>query len=111
MLKVKTQNNLANLLMTAILLLFVAGQFLSLSHSFSHHENVKISKETPVEKHSKSDCVLCSFSNSLNQIIIFATTAFAVTYFYLAFFVRKFDRIKLSYLLTSNFSRAPPALS
>jgi len=112
MFKVKFKNNLANFLIAAMLAVFVAGQFLSLAHSLSHHENnVAVTKDIPAPKHDVKDCALCSFNNSANQIIAVTTFIFAAIYFALAFFSRKFDRVKFSYLLSSNLSRAPPALS
>ena len=112
MLRDKSQNNLVKTLIAALLAIFVAGQFLALSHSFSHQESlVKTSQELPHQDHKASDCILCSFASSINNIAIFTLVTFSAISFYLAFARRKFSRVKLSYLLTSNLSRAPPAIS
>lgn len=109
MLKAKNQHNFVKIFIAAILAIFVAGQFLVLSHSFAHNEIV--AKEKPVKQHEAKDCALCFLSNSFAQAIFVATFTFLAAYFLVNFALRKFDLVKLSYLLSSNLSRAPPAIS
>lgn len=65
--------------------------------------------------HSKSsdkkseNCFLCSVANFQNQITPPANLVFYAPFFFLAFALRKFNRVKLSYLLASKAPRAPPA--
>jgi len=115
----------------ALLFCFVASASISLLHSFSHQVNtsvegsvVKVSthKENFFQKlifsHNGKpltknfhDCFLCSFSNSQNQALISADLFFFTAAFFLVFALRFFDRVKLSYLLSSSYSRAPPRRS
>jgi hypothetical protein len=100
-----------------LLLLFVMGQGFSLLHSLSHQEfgsaktlQAEFSKKSSDQKNSEN-CFFCSFANFQNQISFTPSQSFCVAFFCLAFAFRKFSREKLSYLLNSFYSRAPPALS
>jgi hypothetical protein len=69
---------------------------------FAHHAS---------DNKKTSGCVLCSFHISQSQILALQNLTFDNALFCLFFAIRKFSRVKLSYLLTSRFSRAPPAFS
>jgi hypothetical protein len=109
MFKAKNQHNLIQILIAAILTIFVAGQFLALAHSFSHDEIT--AKEVPAKQHEKRDCNLCFLAHSFSQTIFTAVLTFGAVYFLVNFALRKFDLVKLSYLFSLNLSRAPPAIS
>jgi hypothetical protein len=89
-----------------VLVLFIAGQGISLAHSFSHYEFS--TKEQPLKKHHSESCALCFSANFQNQIFANTALTFCLAIFYLTFFTRFFDRVKLSYILSSKSSRAPP---
>lgn len=63
------------------------------------------------KKVAKNDCLICSFSSFQDKIVFAVNPFFFAAFFYLIFCARKFSRIKLSYLLSSFSSRAPPAVS
>ncbi|MBP7710360.1 MAG: hypothetical protein KA100_04750 [Rickettsiales bacterium] len=86
-----------------MLVLFVLGKTASLVHAYSHHEKSS-------HKNSES-CFVCAGSNFQNQISLTPNLIFAAAVFYLVFAFRKFDRVKLSYLLFSKAPRAPPVIS
>jgi hypothetical protein len=125
-----------NFLLPILLVIFVAGRSVLLVHSFSHQEfnqgingskkiqQVTIQDKNILEKiifvHSgnssdsakkAADCSLCTLSNLQNQVLFSSAFAFVVMAFYLAFISRDFNRVKLSYLLFSYSSRAPPQVS
>ncbi len=125
--KIKIHSKITKFFLAITLLLFVASGSLALLHTFSHQE-VRAAESTVVKAsslqqnffekiifaHEKSsgkkseNCFLCSFSNSQNQIALAPNFIFCAAAFYLAFALRSFDRVKLSYLLSSKAPRAPP---
>lgn len=113
MFKVKIAHSHKNILLALMLAAFVCTQLFAISHNFSHHLNFKteFSKEQPQKKHKDINCSWCFVSNLHNQILLSAAFVFVASYFSFAFFSRKFDRVKASYLLSSKASRAPPAIS
>ena len=136
MFKEKAKYISKNFLLPILLVIFVAGRSVLLVHSFSHQEfnqgingskkiqQVTIQDKNILEKiifvHSgnssdsakkAADCSLCTLSNLQNQVLFSSAFAFVVMAFYLAFISRDFNRVKLSYLLFSYSSRAPPQVS
>ncbi len=109
-----------------LLTFFILGKFFVLLHSFSHSNqpsNLILSEnknfiEKIIFSHDKNkshknfdDCVLCSFSNLQNQIFLTDNIFFFSSFFILIFALRFYNFSKLSYLLTSKLSRAPPFIS
>jgi hypothetical protein len=109
-----------------LLAFFVLGKFLVLLHSFSHIEPTKsivsLEEKSFFEKiifsHSSNkthknfdDCALCSFSNAQSQIHLIDSFKLLISGFFLVFALRFFNFSRLSFLLTSHSSRAPPAIS
>ncbi len=122
MFALKIQSKFAKFVTAFLLMLFVLSKTVALVHAYCHQENSAPAIEKSfLEKiffsHEKSsnkkaeNCFLCAFSNFQNQISLAPSLIFSAAIFYLAFALRKFDRIKLSYLLSSKAPRAPPAIS
>jgi hypothetical protein len=98
----KIKNKFFTALMLLALFCFAFGAVISVAHAVSH------------DVHQVKDfhnCALCSFSNSQNKILIAPEISLLVAAFFLVFALRNFNRVKLSYLLSSNQSRAPPKVS
>lgn len=125
--KNKIKHIARHFLLPLLLLLFVASKSVSLLHAFSHNsdetasvkvlqhdqsffEKIIFSHEKKSAKNS-DDCFLCSTAHLQNQILLFSAVIFVAAIFYLTFFSRIFDRVKVSYLRSSSLSRAPPANS
>jgi hypothetical protein len=128
--KLTSQSKLFKFFIILSLALLVLGSSLATLHSFSHHE-VASSKTTSLKvtslhksffekiifAHEKSSgkksehCFLCAALNFQNQIFLTPNLIFTTAIFYLVFALRYFDRIKLSYLLSSKAPRAPPVIS
>jgi hypothetical protein len=108
MFKLKIQSKFTKLCAFFFLSIFVAGGSISLAHSFSHQSDVVSQEKT---SHKTHDCYSCSFSTFQNQISLTPNLAFYAAFFFVVFALRKFNRVKLSYLLTSKTSRAPPVIS
>jgi hypothetical protein len=106
MLKVKVQSKFTKFLVIALLTIFVAAKTTALVHSFSHHQ-INFSHE----KSAHHNCEICAFANFQNQILSAPNFAFVAIAFCLIFLARKFNRVKLSFLLSSYLSRAPPVIS
>jgi len=113
MFKAKITHSHKNILLALMLAAIVCTQLFAVSHNFSYHLNFKteISKEQPQKNHKDINCAWCFVSNFQNQILLSSAFIFVASYFYLAFFLRKFDHIKASYFLSSKASNAPPAIS
>lgn len=130
MFRIKIQSKFTKFLVATLLILFVFSRGISLIHNFLHQELNSSETNSLATSHLEqsffaklifahekssdkkfSHCLLCSFSNSQNQITPLANLIFCVAAFYLAFASRKFDRVKLSYLLSSKAPRAPPVIS
>lgn len=110
------------------LLVFIASRTLLMLHAFFHHDDGKQNVEVKnfaaanfLEKiiftHEKSTdkksqhCLICAASNFQNHISLAPNLLLSALCFYLIFALRKFDRVKLSYLLSSKSPRAPPLIS
>ncbi len=91
-----------------LLAIFVIGKSLVLFHSFSHQNPLAQNHDL---EHKKDDCVLCSFASFQNQISFADFYCFAASGFMLIFALRFFNQNKLSFLLSSKSSRAPPRIS
>ncbi len=83
-----------------LLTFFVVSKTLVAVHGFSHDQFS-----------SKKDCAVCDFVHLQNQIAPVGDLVFLAAFFQAVFVFRKFDRVKLSYLLRSYSSRAPPVIS
>jgi hypothetical protein len=125
--KSKIKHIARHFLVPLLLLFFIASKSVSLLHVFSHNsvesasvkalqhdqsffEKIIFSHEKKSAKNFDS-CFLCSTANFQNQILLFSAVIFVAAIFYLTFFSRIFDRVKISYLRSSSLSRAPPANS
>lgn len=121
MFKVKIKSISGKFLLCLALVLLITSQSISLVHKISHDgalvsgkENIfaKIFFPHSTEQSSKTgladNCALCSVSNFHKQILFNVSLIFLGTIFYLTFFTRIFSRVKLSYILSSKASRAPP---
>ncbi|MES2961032.1 MAG: hypothetical protein V4694_01465 [Pseudomonadota bacterium] len=108
MFKLKIQSKFTKLCAFFFLAIFIAGGSISLVHSFSHQSDVVSHEKTSGKAH---DCYLCSFSSFQNQISLAPKLAFYTAFFFMVFALRKFNRVKLSYLLASKAPRAPPVIS
>ena len=122
--KSKIKHIARHFLLPLLLLFFIASKSLSLLHVFSHNSvetaSAKVLQhdqnffEKIIFSHEKKsaknfdDCFLCSTANFQSQILLFSAVIFAAAIFYLTFFSRIFDRVKVSYLRSSSLSRAPP---
>ncbi len=122
MFALKIQSKFVKFVTAFLLMLFVLSKTVVLVHAYSHQENfAPATQKSFLEKiffsHEKSsskkaeNCFLCAFSNFQNQISLAPNLIFSAAILYLAFALRKFDRIKLSYLLSSKAPRAPPVIS
>ena len=122
MMKIKIQSNFTKFFIAVLLVLFVTSRAVSMLHAFSHQEKetnfaagsifakLIFAHEKTAEK--KSDhCSICSVFNAQNQILSAASLSFCSAFFLFVFALRKFDRVKLSYLLSSHAPRAPPVIS
>ena len=115
-------------LLPIFLVLFVTCKAVLFFHSFSHQLPVKnyvINVENNIiekiisthfanftdSSKKAENCSLCEISNFQNQLLPFTYLFLAILAFYLAFVSRDFNRVKLSYLLSSYSSRAPPQIS
>lgn len=84
--------------------MLIFGNVFSVSHLIKHD-----SKIFQTNNHDNSaDCLLCSFANSQNQIHGVFALAFILSLFYFTAILSKINRLKASYLLSSNLARAPP---
>lgn len=104
-------------------MIFAATKIVSSVHSFSHQNSQTKILQTDAgffekifhgEKNSEKnphDCFLCAAADFQNKILFSANFIFAAAIFYFIFSARKFSRVKLSYLLNSFSSRAPPVIS
>jgi hypothetical protein len=108
MFKLKIQSKFIKLCAFFFLAIFIAGGSISLAHSFSHQSDALSQEKT---SHKAHDCYLCSFSAFQNQISLTPNLAFYAAFFFVVFALRKFNRVKLSYLLSSKAPRAPPVIS
>ena len=115
------------LIFTTLFLACFACASISLAvHSFSHKfsflqkadsEAVFLVSENSAAKnhqspsHDLSHCALCFLSSIENNSIFAASIIFVAEAFFLFLIWRKFNRVKLSYLLASFSSRAPPFVS
>lgn len=115
-------------LLPFLLVLFLISRSVLFAHSFSHQfqhsNNFVIAENSILEKIVSShfanftdaskkaeNCSLCELWNLQNQILPTAVAVFVIAAFYLAFICREFNKVKLSFLLSSYSSRAPPAIS
>jgi hypothetical protein len=98
----KIKNKFLAALVFASLFCFVVNAGISSVHAVSHDIN-----------HAKDlhHCTICSVSNLQSQFLTFANPNFVAAIFFLIFALRNFNRVKLSYLLSSYNSQAPPARS
>lgn len=112
MFQIKSQSNFTKIFAVLLLVLFVAGGSFSALHVFSHHNsvNVDVSSHEKNQDKKSAHCLFCFFSNSQNHFDLTPQIFYAVAAFYLGFLARKFDRAKLSYLLSSQAPRAPPVI-
>lgn len=94
-----TKNTSYKLLIAALLALFLLGKGSSLLHSYSHDQD---------HSHKIAVCSICSFANFSASAAATPDLKFVITAFLLLIFLREFDRVKLSYLLSSRCCRAPP---
>lgn len=108
MLKNSSQNIFKYLLLPALLMLFVASSNLALMHSFSHQSVEQVHKNTGAPVKDVAHCAVCFLAGSNHHILLSAVVTVAIAAFYVAFPARKFNKVKLSYLLSSYLSRAPP---
>ncbi len=102
---------------------FILSKSLLLLHGFSHQNFTNIAAiedqnfltkffgEHKKSGKSSDDCLLCSVLNLQNQISVIDSLSFAASCFLLIFAFRFFDSVKLSFLLASHHSRAPPTFS
>ncbi len=130
MLRIKIQSKFTKHLAALTLILFALSRGVFALHDFSHHEfsNSKISSPDEVqisqnffeklifghensENKKSENCFLCAFASFQNQTLTAPNFAFAILAFGLVFLVHQFDRVKLSYLLSSKAPRAPPTIS
>ncbi|NBV06917.1 MAG: hypothetical protein EBS06_06765 [Proteobacteria bacterium] len=130
--KIKIKSNFTKFLVALTLTLFVLSRGVFVLHEFSHHqlESAKALSSNSLQLQSQQNffeklifnhensgnkksenCFLCSFANFQNQTLATPNFAFAILAFCLVFLARKFNRLKLSYLLSSKASRAPPVIS
>lgn len=94
------------LLVPALLLILVFGNIASSVHKIEHESKIfQMSDQS-----QDGDCFLCSFANSRNQTIFLTPFIFVLSLFYFSFILSKINRVKASYLLSSNFARAPPVI-
>ena len=126
---VKVRSKISNLLISALLILFVLSNSVAMFHAFLHRASnsneVKLIKaelshksffEKIIFSHNKSSdkksehCFLCAASNFQNQIFLTPNLIFATAVFYLVFALRYLDRAKLSYLFSLKAPRAPPVI-
>jgi hypothetical protein len=112
------------ILLLPLIVLFILGKSFVLFHGFSHY-NFSNKAELVLDessflktadKHQESqkkshDCILCNFVNFQNQVLTTSIIALIVSDFLLIFALRFFNRAKLSFLLNSFLSRAPPVIS
>ncbi|MBU6338445.1 MAG: hypothetical protein KGQ36_00505 [Rickettsiales bacterium] len=128
MLQIKSKSITKYFLLPLLLALFISSKAVlfahSLSHQFQHSNNFVTAENSILEKIISShfanfvdaskkaeNCSLCELWNLQNQILPVALAVFTILAFYLAFISREFNKVKLSYLLSSYYSRAPPAIS
>ncbi len=91
---------------------------ISVGHKTSHIFDqktisfVNLSKTDETSKnHALGDCSLCFTSNIFSNFAFMAMAAFFVAEIYLFLVWRDFNSLKLSYLRSTNTSRAPPFIS
>ncbi len=104
----KNQSKFLRIILLTLLTLFVVSKTIVVVHGFSHNQfgSVKI-----LSNETAKDCQICDFVHLQNQIAPASDLVFLATFFCAVFAFRKFDRVKLSYLLRSYSSRAPPVVS
>ena len=124
MFKINRKSNFSKCFLVFFLVFFAAYKSVVFLHSFSH-----LSKEISISQgneggllkqmifgHSKNhhknnyDCILYSAFNLQNNLLL-SIFDFAILSYFMIFFTRFFSRVKLSYLLSSYYSQAPPAIS
>jgi hypothetical protein len=122
MFSIKIQSNFTKFFVAVLLVLFVTSRAVSMLHAFSHQEKEAVfagdsvfaklifSHEKSSDKKSEH-CSICSAFNSHNQSLISSSLVFFAAFLLFVFALRKFDRVKLSYLLSSQAPRAPPVIS
>ncbi len=122
MFKIKNQSNFYKFFAIVLLVFFVASRGLSMLHAFSHQEKgmgfksdnfltkLLFAHEKSAEKQSEH-CAICSVLNVQNQIVATSPVLFLACFLFFVFALRRFDRVKISYLLSSIAPRAPPLIS
>lgn len=102
----------------SFLVIFIFSIFFANFHSFGHNFSKNFSKiekidgffEKNQENHNIFNCSFCLSNNFHNNSFLALKITFSAMLFYMAFARRYFSSVKLSYLLNSFSSRAPPAL-
>ena len=100
--RMSQRKNSYKFLIALLLAIFLIGRGVALQHSFSHDQD---------HSHKTEHCSVCSFSNFSSGGTEPQSLIFVVTAFLLLISSREFSRVKLSYLLSSRCSRAPPRIS
>jgi len=93
--------SLHKFLIIFFLALFLFGRGEALLHPYSHQD---------FATHKTQDCATCLVSNFNSNATTAPDLIFTVATFLLLISLRKFSRVKLSYLLSSRSPRAPPVL-
>jgi len=101
--KIKTNYQFSKILILLLLTFFVVSKTFVVAHNSEHSLQHLASDNIGYE-----DCEICSFANSQSQLVMTPNFMVVLTSFILLILVRKFDSVKLSYLLSSKSSRAPP---
>jgi hypothetical protein len=104
--KIEIGSQFSKILIILLLTFFVVGKTISVAHSFEHGLKHSFSGDL-----NNENCEICNFANAQSQLSITPNFKVILESFLLLILARKFDSIKLSYLLTSRSSRAPPVIS
>lgn len=113
-----------NIVISLLMAIFLICQTIVLVHSFSHKitssEKGFSNSENNFVKHAfffhdknskKSENESCSLFIAFSlqqQLLFYNAIIIAFSLFYFSFIKRTFDKVKLSYLISSYFGRAPP---
>jgi len=102
------KSKIFKLLILSLLFAFVFTKSSILLHGFSHGNVVSIQMAEHDNDKGKEDCYLCDFIGVYAKILFFASLSLGVFLLYYFRILARLDILKLSYFLSSKFSRGPP---
>ncbi len=107
MFKIRPDFQFSKILIALLITFVVICKTAAVAHSSGHVFKNLISENSS----NHEQCEICDGLNLQNQTLTTANFIVVLGSFILLILIRKFDSVKLSYLLSSKSSRAPPVIS